>query len=131
MPTPRTPRPPKLYRFDPISRTPALRAADIVTAALKFTGLESLQDLVTALGEPESVTASKLATIQFTVEQLDLIDRCSGHLQLLRNKPTVSLSECPVCEQVWASTARQLKCTLTRDCPGVPEKSGSAKKNPL
>lgn len=131
MPTTRTPRPTKLFRFDPVSTTPVLRAADIVTAVLKLTGTVSLDDLVTQLADPESVAATKLKPIQFDEGQLDTIDRYAGFVRLLRNKPTVSITECPVCGLVWASTARQSKCTLTRDCEGVPVKSATAKKSPL
>ena len=121
----------KLHRYEPVSTRPVLRAADIVTAALKLTGETSLDGLVVALQDPESVASAKMKTIQFSESQLDLIDRYAGHLRLLRNKPTVSLSECPICGQVWASTTKQGKCTLTRDCEGIPAKSASAKKIPL
>ncbi len=128
MPTTRKPRPPKLHRFDPVSNRPVLRAADIVTAALKLAGATDIDALIADLRNPESVAATKLKTIQFTEAQLDLIDRYAGHMRLLRNKPTVAINECPTCGLVWAATAKQSKCTLTRDCDGIPAKSGTAKR---
>ncbi|MGW8431356.1 hypothetical protein ACWGJ9_09540 [Curtobacterium citreum] len=131
MPTTRKPRPLKLFRYEPVSTRPVLRAADIVTAALKLTGTSDIDTLIGELREPESVTATKLKPIQFTDDQLNLIDRYAGHMRLLRNKPTVAINECPTCGMVWAATAKQSKCTLTRDCDGVPAKSATAKKVPL
>jgi hypothetical protein len=128
VPTTRKPRPQKLFRYEPVSHRPVLRAADIVTAALKLTGASDIDAIITDMRDPESATAVKLKPIQFTEAQLDLIDRYAGHMRLLRNKPTVAINECPTCGMVWAATAKQGKCTLTRDCDGVPAKSATAKK---
>jgi hypothetical protein len=128
VPTTRKPRPQKLFRYEPVSTRPVLRAADIVTAALKLTGTSDIDALIKDLHDPESATAVKLKPIQFTDDQLNLIDRYAGHMRLLRNKPTIAINECPTCGMVWAATAKQAKCTLSRDCEGVPAKSGTAKK---
>ncbi|WIB65508.1 hypothetical protein [Curtobacterium sp. MCBD17_040] len=108
-----------------------LRAADIVVAALQLTGTRSLDELVDELRNPESDATVKLKSIQFDTAQLDLIDRYHGHLQLLRNKPSVAIAECPTCETVWVVGTKPSKCTITRDCPGIPEKSSKAKRTPL
>ncbi len=118
----------KHYRLEPVSESDVLRAADMAIQILRITGTQDLDELGRALSEPESAAASKLSIFVFDSEQLTLLSNHAKDLRLLRNKPTVALSECPVCHLVSAVAGSVTKCNLTNGCPGKPAKSSVAKR---
>lgn len=109
--------------------TPLLKAADIVTALLKHTRANSLQDLYTKIEQQDEDVLAKLATIVLDDSQIDLIESHGADLALLRNLPSANLVECSVCGAVGVvSGLASRKCNMKLGCEGTPVKSSSAKK---
>lgn len=121
---------PKLTALVTVKETPALQAAELVTALLKHTRTRSLAHMYELIEATDPGVLTKLETIVLTEAQLILIEMNGNNVDFLRNLPTTSLSECGGCGKtsVIGSGAPSAKCSLTIGCTGRPTKSSAASK---
>ena len=105
--------------------SPVLKAAELTMQMLKTTKATSLDNLFKSIADNDEAVLAKLATLVISDIQLDLIEVHGQNMKLVRNLPTNSLTECPICRAVAAVAGTPpSKCTLTLACGGKPVKSG-------